>query len=112
MASLPNDTYFQLEYELAQFQIADEQYQAASTPSPSGAAEGKKETAASYGLEGTAYYRLNKYPEAIAAIKKAQSMSDKQEASWNQILMASYAETGQSDQAAALAQQENAQQPG
>lgn len=108
---LPNDTYFQLEYELAQFQIADEQYQAGLDTIAKWRAEGKKETGASYGLEGSALYRLDKYPEAIAAIKKAQSMSDKQEPSWNQILMASYAETGQSEQAAALAQQQMASNP-
>jgi predicted negative regulator of RcsB-dependent stress response len=108
---LPNDTYFQLEYELAQFQIADEQYQAGLNTISKWRAEGKKETGASYGLEGSALYRLNKYPEAITAIKKAQSMTDKQEPSWNQILMASYAESGQSDQAAALAQKQLTSNP-
>lgn len=108
---LPNDTYFQLEYELAQFQIADEQYQAGLDTIAKWRAEGKKETAASYGLQGSALYRLNKYPEAIVAIKKAQSMTDKQDPTWNQILMASYAETGQSDQAAALAQKQMASNP-
>lgn len=103
---LPNDTYFQLEYELAQFQMADEQYQPALDTIAKWRAEGKKETAASYGLEGTAFYRLEKYPQAIAAIKKAQSMGGKQESSWSQILMASYAETGQGDEAAALAQKQ------
>lgn len=108
---LPNDTYFQLEYELAQFQIADEQYQPALDTVAKWRAEGKKETAASYGLEGNAYYRLEKYPQAIAAIKKAQSMGGKQEPSWSQILMASYAETGQSNEAAAVAQQQITSNP-
>ncbi|MEP6897613.1 MAG: tetratricopeptide repeat protein [Rhodanobacter sp.] len=108
---LPNDTYFQLEYELAQFQLADQQYQAALSTIAKWRAEGKKETAESYGLEGNADYRLAKYPEAITAIKKAQSMTDKPEASWNQILMASYSESGQSDQAAKLASDELAKNP-
>ena len=103
---LPNDTYFQLEYELAQFQMADEQYQAALSTLAKWRAEGKKDTAESHALEGNAYYRLEKYPEAIAAIKQAESMTDKPQASWNQILMASYAESGQSDQAADLAQKQ------
>ena len=97
---MPNDTYFQLEYELAQFQLASEQYQAALDTLAKWRAEGKKETADSYALEGNADYRLGKFPDAIAAIKKAQSMTDKPKDSWNQILMASYAESGQSDQAA------------
>lgn len=109
---MPNDTFFQLEYELAQFQLADEQYQAALDTITKWRAEGKKETADSYALEGNADYRLGKYPEAIAAIKKAQSLTDKPKDSWNQILMASYAESGQSDQAAQLAQQQLASNPG
>jgi predicted negative regulator of RcsB-dependent stress response len=108
---MPNDTYFQLEYELAQFQLSDEQYQAALDTIGKWRNEGKKETAESYALEGNAYYRLQKYPEAIAAIKKAETLTDKPESSWNQILMASYAESGQSDQAAQLATTELAKNP-
>jgi tetratricopeptide (TPR) repeat protein len=108
---LPNDTYFQLEYELAQFQLADEQYQAAIDTIAKWRSEGKKDTAESHALEGNAYYRLEKYPEAIAAMKQALSMTDKPQGSWNQILMASYAESGQSDQAAQLAEQQLAANP-
>ncbi|HET6430913.1 tetratricopeptide repeat protein [Dyella sp.] len=103
---LPNDTYFQLEYELAQFQLADEQYQPALDTLAKWRNEGKKDTAESHALEGNAYYRLQKYPEAIAAMKQAMAMTDKPQQSWNQILMASYAESGQSDQAAELAEQQ------
>ena len=101
---MPNDTYFQLEYELAQFQLVDGQYQAALDTLKKWRAEGKKETADSYALEGNAYYRLKQYPQAIAAIKKAQSLTDKPKANWNEVLMASYAESGQSDKAASMAQ--------
>ncbi len=101
---MPNDTYFQLMYMLAQFQMADEQYQPAIDTITKWRAEGKKETAESYALEGNADYRLEKYPEAIAAITKAKSMGGKSEPSWDQILMASYAESGQDDKAAELAQ--------
>lgn len=109
---MPNDTYFQLEYELAQFQVASEQYQPALDTIAKWRADGKKETADSYALEGNADYRLQKYPEAIAAIKKAQSLTGQPKDSWNQILMASYAESGQSDQAAQLAQKQLASNPG
>ncbi len=108
---LPNDTYFQLLYELAQFYVADEQYQQALDTLTKWRSEGRKETAESYALEGNIDYRLGKYQEAIAAIKKAQSLTDKPQDSWNQILMASYAETGQTDQAAQLAQQQLADNP-
>ncbi|WP_267225689.1 tetratricopeptide repeat protein [Dyella silvae] len=108
---MPNDTYFQLQYMLGQFYLADEQYQLSVDTIEKWRAEGKKETAESYALEGNAYYRLEKYPEAIAAIKKAQSMTDKPNDSWNQILLASYSESGQSDQAAQVAQQQLASNP-
>jgi tetratricopeptide (TPR) repeat protein len=108
---MPNDTYFQLQYMLAQFYLADEQYQLALDTIAKWRADGKKETADSYALEGNAYYRLEKYPQAIAAIKKAQSMTDKPNDSWNQILMASYSESGQGDQAAQVAQQQLAANP-
>ncbi|WP_430391981.1 tetratricopeptide repeat protein [Dyella sp. 20L07] len=108
---LPNDTYFQLEYMLAQFYLADEQYQPALDTIAKWRAEGRKETAESYALEGNADYRLEKYTDAITAIKKAQSLTDKPSDSWNQILMASYSESGQADQAAQLAQQQLAANP-
>jgi predicted negative regulator of RcsB-dependent stress response len=108
---LPNDTYFQLQYELAQFQLADEQYQPAIDTIAKWRSEGKKDTAESHALEGNAYYRLEKYPEAIAAMKQALAMTDKPQSSWNQILMASYAESGQNDQAAQLAEQQLAANP-
>lgn len=108
---MPNDTFFQLEYMLAQFYLADEQYQQCIDTVEKWRAEGKKETADSYALEGNAYYRQQKYPEAIAAIKKAQSMTDKPSDTWNQILMASYSESGQGDQAAQVAQQQFAANP-
>jgi tetratricopeptide (TPR) repeat protein len=108
---MPNDTFFSLEYMLAQFYLADEQYQQSIDTVEKWRAEGKKETAESYGLEGNAYYRLEKYPEAIAAIKKAQSLTDKPNDGWNQILMASYSESGQGDQAAQVAQQQLAANP-
>ncbi|MBN8712426.1 MAG: tetratricopeptide repeat protein [Xanthomonadales bacterium] len=108
---MPNDTYFQLLYMLAQFQMADQDYQASLNTLAKWRDEGKKETADSYALEGNADYRLKKYPEAIAAIQKAKSLGTKSEPSWDQILMASYAESGQTDQAAKLAMQAVADAP-
>ena len=108
---MPNDTYFQLLYMLAQFQMADQDYQASLDTLAKWRTEGKKETGDSYALEGNADYRLKKYPEAIAAIKKAKSLTTKSEPSWDQILMASYAESGQTGEAAQLAMQQVAAAP-
>lgn len=104
MNSLPNDDYFAIEYMLALAQQADKQYQTSLDTVAKWRADGKKETAESYALEGSDYYQLAKYPQAITAIKKAQSMSDKPNAQWNQILVASYSASGQGDQASAMAE--------
>jgi Flp pilus assembly protein TadD len=109
---MPNDTYFQLKYMYTQFLVADEQYAPALQSLQEWRAEGKKETADSYGLEGNIDYRLEKYQDAINAITKAKSMPDaKAQGSWDQILAASYAETGQGDKAADLAAAELAKNP-
>jgi tetratricopeptide (TPR) repeat protein len=103
---VPNDVYFQLQYELATFYLLNQQYQPAIDTVEKWRAEGKKETPESYALEGEAYYRMQKYPESIAAIKKAQSMTDKPDPRWSQLLMLDYNDSGQKDQASALAKQQ------
>jgi tetratricopeptide (TPR) repeat protein len=108
---LPNDDYFSVMYMLAVAQQADEQYQASLDTLTKWRTEGKKETAESYAIEGNDLYRLEKYPEAIAAVKKAKSLSDKPEPQWDQILMASYAASGQDDQLVQIAQDNLAAHP-
>lgn len=108
---LPNDDYFDMEYMLAAAQQSDGQFQASLDTLQKWRADGKKETAESYALEGNDQYRLKKYPEAIAAIKKAQSMTDKPDPQWNQILMASYSASGQDSQVLQMAQQDLAAHP-
>lgn len=109
--ALPNDTYFNEMYTLAQLYAADGQYQASLDTLAKWRAEGKKETADSYGVEGVDDYRLGKYPEAIAAIQKAKSLTDKPQDSWDQVLMASYAESGHGADAAKMATSEYEKDP-
>jgi len=108
---MPNDDYFAVQYMLAVAQQADEQYQASLDTIKKWRAEGKKETAESYAVEGNDLYRLEKYPEAIAAVKKAKSLTDKPNPQWDQILMASYAAGGQDDQLVQMAQDNLAAHP-
>jgi hypothetical protein len=109
---VPNDTYYQLEYNYVQLLAGDEQYAPALQTLQQWRSEGKRETAESYALEGSIDYRLEKYPEAIAAITKAKSMPDaKPQPQWDQILMASYSETGQGDKAAQMASDQLAKDP-
>ena len=54
---------------------------------------------------------MQKFPEAIAAIKKAQSLTNEPKESWNSILMASYEESGQSGQASSVIDEQLAKDP-
>lgn len=109
--SVSNDVYFDSMFNMANAYVADEQYQAALDEIKTWFAQGKRETPEAYALEGNAYYRMQKYPEAIAAIKKAQSLTDKPKESWNSILMASYAESGQAGQASDVIDEQLAKDP-
>jgi tetratricopeptide (TPR) repeat protein len=109
--SVPNDAYFDSMFNLVNAYMGDEQYQAAADQLKIWREQGKRETPDSYAIEGNIDYRMKKYPEAIAAIKKAQSLTDKPKDSWNSILMASYAESGQGSQASGVIDQELAKDP-
>ena len=109
--SLPNDSHFDSMFNLVNAYVAAEQYQVALDELKVFRDQSKAETADSYALEGNIDYRLEKYPEAIAAIKKAQSLTDKPKDTWNTILMASYQASGQSGQAAGVIEQQLAKDP-
>ena len=109
--ALPNDTYFQLQFNLAQYYAGDEQYPLAQQTLQQWRDQGKKDTAEANGLEGMIDYRMEKYPEAIAAINKAKTMTDKPNPQWDQILLASYSESGQTDQVAKLASDQLSKNP-
>jgi tetratricopeptide (TPR) repeat protein len=109
--SVPNDTYFDSMYNMVQAYLVDGQYQAALDELKVWREQGRRDTADAYAVEGNAYYRLQKYPEAIAAMKKAIAMSDKPKDSWNSILMASYAESGQAGQASGFLDDQLAKDP-
>lgn len=109
--TLPNDDYFGMQYMLAVVQQAGGEYQASLDTLAKWRADGKKETAESYATQGNDEYQLGKYAEAIASVKKAQSLTDKPEPQWNQILLASYSASGQDDKVVELAQQDLAAHP-
>ena len=108
---LPNDTYFSEMYALAQVYAVDQQYQASLDTLAKWRDQGKKETADSYGLQGMDDYNLQKYPDAIAAIQKAKSLTNQPKDQWDQILMASYAESGHGADASKMAMAEYEKNP-
>ena len=109
--ALDNDSYFQGLETLAQMYIADEDYSDALTTLTSWNKQSGAQSADVYALQGNAYYRLQKYPEAVAAIQKAKSLTNKPQPSWDQIEMASYFAMDKYDDAAKLAEAALAKDP-
>jgi tetratricopeptide (TPR) repeat protein len=109
--SVSNDQYYDSMYNMAAAYVQSEQYQPALDEIKQWREQGKRETADSYALEGNIYYRMQKYPEAIAAIKKAQSLTNEPKESWNSILMASLSESGQGGQAGQILDEQLAKEP-
>ncbi|HEU4856239.1 MAG TPA: tetratricopeptide repeat protein [Rhodanobacteraceae bacterium] len=109
--ALDNNSYFQGLETLAQMYIADEDYSDALTTLDTWTKESGAQSADVYALQGNAYYRLQKYPQAVAAIQKAKSISTKPQASWDQIEMASYFAMDKYDDAAKLAEAALAKDP-
>jgi tetratricopeptide (TPR) repeat protein len=108
---LQNTQHFQVMFMIAQLQIQNENYADALASLEQWEKATGKQTADELALKGNAYYRLEKYPQAIEAMKKAISMTDKPNDSWQQILMGSYYESNQYDAAAQVLQQQLAKNP-
>jgi lipopolysaccharide biosynthesis regulator YciM len=111
MNALPNDAHFQVLYQIAQLQVQDEKYADALVTLDQWEKETGSTTADELALKSNAYYRTDKYQEAVDTMKKALSMTDKPNDSWTQILMASYFELNQYDQAAAVVQEQMQKNP-
>jgi tetratricopeptide (TPR) repeat protein len=109
--ALPNESHFQLIYALAQTQVQEEKYQDAIATLDDWEKQTGKQTADELALKSNAYYRLDQFQPAIDAMKKAMSMTDEVNDSWTQILMASYFELDQYDEAARIVQDQLAKDP-
>ncbi|HXS73596.1 MAG TPA: tetratricopeptide repeat protein [Rhodanobacteraceae bacterium] len=109
--SLPNDDYFSGLYALAQMDVADEDYAQALTTLDQWMQQGRKDSADAYALKGNILYRLEKYPDAVAAIQKAKSMTEQPKADWDQILIASYFAMDKYDEAGKVAEAALAKDP-
>ena len=109
--ALPNDAQFSLIYGLAQTQVQEEKYQDALATLADWEKQTGSQTADELALKANAYYRVDQFQPAIDTMKKAMSMTDKANDSWSQILMASYFELNQFDQAAELVKGQLAKDP-
>ncbi|MGH8123326.1 MAG: tetratricopeptide repeat protein [Rudaea sp.] len=110
--ALPNNTQFSVLYEVAQLQVQDEKYQdSLNTLDEFFKVTGGVNKGEPYALQANDYYRLEKFQPAIDSIKKALSLTDKPGDNWYQILIASYSELEQYDQAADVLKQQLAKTP-
>lgn len=108
---LPNDSHYQVMYQIAQLHMAEEQYDEALKWLDRFFAETRSEKPEALAVRGNVLYRLERYPEAIEALSRAVAATPEPQSSWIQLLMASYAETEQYDKAGELAQQLLAKNP-
>jgi tetratricopeptide (TPR) repeat protein len=109
--ALPNAAQFQIIYGIAQLQLQDEKYKESLATLDQWEKLSGKQTADELALRSNAYYRTEQFQQAVDTMKKAMSMTDKPNDSWTQILMASYFELNQYDQAAQVVQAQLAKDP-
>lgn len=102
---LPNNEHYGTMAIVAQLQMRDEKYNEALSTVDRLLAETRSDNAEYQIMKGNALYRLERHPEAIAVLKPAIESSAEPRADWTQLLMAAYSASGQSAEAAKLAEQ-------
>ncbi len=109
---LDNNNHFQAMLIIAQLQAQDEQYEQALASLDRYITESGSTDPKDQALKGNMLYRLERYPEAIATLKPLVDAGGEVDPQWTQILMASYAESGNSAEATRLAEQVASATPG
>lgn len=101
---LPNNSHFQLMYQVAQLHMAEEQYEQALTAVDRFLSESGSSRPEHKALRGNILYRMDRFPEAVQTLSEAIAASDEPHSSWQQLLMASLAEMDQPQEAARIAE--------
>lgn len=109
--SLDNNSHYQLMYMLAGVQLQEDQLDEGLATLDRYLAETKSQKPDDLILKGQALYQQEKYAQAIPVLKQAIESSPEPKDSWQQLLMASYAEAGQSGEAIKTAEQLAAKSP-
>lgn len=109
---LGNNDHYQTMVIIAQIQLQEDQNQEGIATIETFLAESKSQDSEHLALKGTALYHLERYPEAIAALKSATQQSSAPQPAWTQMLMSAYSKTGQSGEATRLAEEIVAGTPG
>lgn len=109
---LDNNGHFGAMLMLAQLQMQEDQYADSLTTIDRFLSETKTSKPEHLVIKGNALYRLEKYPEAATVLKQAIDATAEPKADWMQLLMATYAESGNTAEAAKMAEQVAAKNPG
>lgn len=109
--ALDNNSHYNVMLMKAQLQLQEDKYQDGLATIDRFLGETKSQNPEHLVVKGNALYRLEKYPEAAAVLKQAIDASPEPRADWQQLLMAAYAESGQGDQAIAMAEKVAAKSP-
>ncbi|PPV07605.1 hypothetical protein XBLMG947_1592 [Xanthomonas bromi] len=102
--ALDNNGQFQSMLMLAQLQMQDNQQAEGLATLDKYLEESKSQRPEDLILKGQALYQAERYKEAIPVLKQAIAASPEPKDTWNQLLMASYAEAGQTGEAIAAAE--------
>ncbi|CAD0297873.1 tetratricopeptide repeat protein [Xanthomonas hortorum] len=102
--ALDNNGQFQSMLMLAQLQLQDDQQAEGLATLDKYLDESKSQRPEDLILKGQALYQAERYKEAIPVLKQAIAASPEPKDTWNQLLMASYAEAGQTGEAVATAE--------
>ncbi len=102
--ALPNNSQFEMTYQLAQLQFNASQYDATVATLDKLMADTHENKADWLSLKGTALYQAKRYPEAVEALNKAMASSDKPDENTLQMLMSSYIQMKQPAEAGKIAQ--------
>jgi hypothetical protein len=109
---LSNNAHFTVMFQVAQMQLAEEKYADSLKTIDRYLAESGAADAKGYAMRGNALYRLERFPEAIVALKQAtDAAGGKPEKAVTDMLVASYFETDQFAEAAKLAEATAAAKP-
>ncbi|MBB1088663.1 tetratricopeptide repeat protein [Lysobacter sp. SG-8] len=108
---LDNNGHYGAMLMMAQLQLQEEQYDAALSTIDRFFAETRSTNPEHLIVKGNALYRMERYPEAATVLKQAIDASPEPRNDWQQMLMATYFETGQTAEAAALAESIAAKTP-
>lgn len=109
---LDNNGHYNSMLMKAQLQLQEDKYTDGLATIERFLTETKSQNPEHLVVKGNALYRMEKYPEAAAVLKQAVEASPEPRSDWQQLLMAAYAESGQGDQAIAMAEKVAAKSPG